>query len=156
MAAKRVRILMFVICSLIIGYFSWQAIGNTNLAIFFWVWAPITALAWGSELAYLFRRFPAQIMGSDAEVQKRYQSRVRLFWLVVFANFGLMLSVGNSPSFLHAEIVTLTVLLYNLFTLAWLQYDALRWFRWPRIERWFWATTIFWSSIALLFGAVTY
>lgn len=155
MAARRVLVLMFIFCSIVIGYFSWQIIKDTWKVIIFLPWAVLIAIAWGKDLLYLIRRQPAQLIVSETEVASRYRTRVKLFWFVVIANFGLMLSVGNSKFHL-AGTITLMIILYNLFTLAWLQHDALRWFRSPKIERWFWTTTILWSSVALLFGVVTY
>ncbi len=155
LAAKRVRVLMFIICVFVIGYFSWPTIRSQWGAIALWWWVSVNALAWGWEVRHLVRRNPAILNTSELVVQNRYRTRVGIFWFVIFANFGLMLSVGNS-NLDQAGIVTLMVILYNLFTLAWLEYDALRWFRWPKIEKWFFATTIFWASVAVLFGFVVY
>lgn len=152
--AKRVRIVMFVFCAIVIGYFSWQINAGNWGKISFWTWAFITIVAWGWETWHVLRPYPALVVTSESKVQKRYRSRVYIFCFVIFANFGLTLSVAYS-TLDHSEIVTLLVIIYNLFTLAWLEYDALRWFRWPKIERWFWVTTAFWSLIALLFGVVT-
>lgn len=154
--AKRIRVVMFVFCVFVIGYFSWQVInGNVWGKITFGFWALANIVAWGWEAWHLIRRYPALVINSEFRVQKRYRTRVTIFWFVIFANFGLTLSVGNS-TLDHSEIITLLVIIYNLFALAWLEYDALRWFRWPKIERWFWVTTAFWSFIALLFGGVAF
>jgi hypothetical protein len=153
--AKRVRIAMFIICVVVIGYFSWQIVkGSWGIAVF-WSWILVNALAWGWELWYLFRRSPVLLSISELATRNRYRRRVTIFWFVVSVNAALMLSVSHTDVG-RADIVILMLILYNLLTLAWLEYDALRWFRWPKIEKWFWATTIFWSSIAVIFGFVVF
>lgn len=153
--AKRVRVLMFIFCVFVIGYFSWHTIESESGGIAFWFWVFVNVFAWGWESWHLIRRGPAILKSSESAVQNRYRTRVGIFCFVVSANFVLMLSVGNGTSD-QAGMTILMVILYNLFTLAWLEYDALRWFRWPKIEQWFWATTILWTSVALLFGIVVY
>jgi len=113
--AKRVRVLMFIFCVFIIGYFSWQSVGSKWSAIVFWSWVFVNTFAWGWESWHLIRRGPAILKSSESAVQNRYRTRVGIFWLVVSANFVLMLSVGNSTSD-QAGMTTLMVILYNLFT----------------------------------------
>lgn len=153
--AKRARILMFVVCALVIGYFSWQTVRSIGESFAFWLWAIITMSAWGWEAWFLIRRIPSQIVSAEDVSQTRYRTRVVIFWGVVAVNCLLMYSVGNSSS-ARAGIVAIMIALYNLFTLAWLEYDALRWFRAPKIEKWFWTTSIFWIGIAGIFGAVVF
>ena len=155
LTAKRVRVLMFILCVVVIGYFSWQTVANLPGSIAIWSWIGVNAMAWGWEAWHLFQRPPALLVTSESALQIRYKSRVWVFGIIVLANFLLMVAVGNS-GFPQAGIVTVMIILYSLFTLAWLEYDALRWYRRPKIERWFWATTIFWSLVALAFGAVVY
>ena len=94
--AKRVRIVMFVFCAIVIGYFSWQInVGNWG-KISFWTWAFINIVAWGWETWHVLRPYPALVVTSESKVQKRYRSRVYIFCFVIFANFGLTLSVAYS------------------------------------------------------------
>ncbi|MBK9925441.1 MAG: GAF domain-containing protein [Anaerolineales bacterium] len=153
--AKRARVAMFVVCAAIIGYLSWETTESNWGEIIFWSWALVNVAAWGWETVYVIRRYLALVVTSELKVQKRYRTRVVIFWFVVVANFGLMLSIGNS-TLNQGGIIALLVVIYNLFTLAWLAYDALRWFRWPKIERWFWATTVFWTIVAISFGLVAF
>src|SRR5690349_3235292 len=153
--AKRVRILMFIICIVVIGYFSGQTVASTAQGVVFWFWIIVNALAWTWETRQFFRRSTPLLVTSERAVQTRYQTRVWIFWVVVGANALLMLSVGNSSA-QQAGPVTLMIIVYNVFTLAWLEYDAMRWYRQPRIERWFWSTTISWSVVASIFGLVVY
>src|SRR5688572_7785028 len=94
--AKRVRILMFIICILVIGAFSGQTVTNTAQGVIFWSWMVVNALAWGWETRQFFRRSTALLVTSERAVQTRYQTRVWIFWVVVAANALLMLTVGNS------------------------------------------------------------
>ncbi|MGZ9225526.1 MAG: GAF domain-containing protein [Anaerolineales bacterium] len=153
--AKRARVAMFIACGIVIGYLSWQTNASTWGKVAFWSWAFFNAAAWGWEAWYLIRRYPALVNTSELRVQNRYRTRARIFGLVVLTNFGLMFSLGNS-TVSEAGLVISMVILYSLFTLALVEYEALRWFRWPKIEKWFWATTIIWSSVAGMFGAVAY
>jgi putative methionine-R-sulfoxide reductase with GAF domain len=153
--ARQLRVLLFIFCAILIGYFSGQIIKSTLGIATLSIWVFVNTLAWGWELLYIYQRSPALLIASESAVQQRYQTRVVVFWIVVAANFILMLVTGQGPSS-QAGIVTFMVILYNLFNLAWLQYDALRWFRWPKIEKWFLATTLFWISVALLFGFVAF
>lgn len=153
--AKRVRILMFVICVFVIGYFAFQTTGKLPGAIVFGLWVAANVIAWGWEVRQLFRRSSPILWTSESQVRDRYRARVWLFSLVVIVNLALILSIRNS-ALPDAGLITLMVILYNMFILATLEYDALRWFRWPKIEKWFWATTILWSLVAIIFGAVVY
>ena len=151
--AKRLRVFMFIICAGVVGYFSWHTVRGTTDETFFWFWVAVNAFAWGWETLYLVRRPPAVLVTSEVAVRTHYKTWVWILSSVVITNALLMISVGTSHTE-QAEIVTLMIILYSLFTLAGLEYDALRWFRRPKIERWFWTTTIAWSVVALLFGGV--
>jgi putative methionine-R-sulfoxide reductase with GAF domain len=153
--AKWARVVMFVGCAAMIGYFSWQTIVNPLGVFAFGSWALVNVIAWGWEVWHLIRYRPAQLISSEFDVQKRYRTRVRIFRFVVLVNFGLMLSVGNSIVE-QAKIIALLVILYNMFTLAWLEYDSLRWFRKPKIERWYHTTTISWTLVAMIFGTIAF
>lgn len=153
--AKRARIVMFVACVVVIGYLSWQLNASHWGKFAFWMWVFVNMAAWGWEAWHVFRPYPPMVVTSESKVQKRYRTRVYIFCVVILANLGLTLLIGYS-TLDHSEIIILLVIIYNLFTLAWLEYDALRWFRWRKIERWFWVTTASWSFIALLFGAVAF
>lgn len=155
LAAKRVRILMFILCVVVIGYFHWRIIANPWGAIVFWSWVVINAIAWGWEVMHLVPSRSAMLRTSELIVQNRYRTRVWIFGFVAIANLALILSIRNS-TMNDAGVVLLMAIPYNLFTLAWLEYDALRWFRWPKIEKWFWATTILWTLVAVIFGCVVY
>jgi putative methionine-R-sulfoxide reductase with GAF domain len=155
LTAKRVRILMFILCVVVIGYFHRQTVVGPWGTIAFWSWVVINAIAWGWEVMHLVPSRAAILKTSELIVQNRYRTRVWVFSLVAVANLGLILSIRNS-TVRDAAVVILLAIPYNLFTLAWLEYDALRWFRWPKIENWFWATTILWSLVAGIFGFVVY
>lgn len=153
--AKRVRILMFVFCVFVIAFFAWNVIGHTWGTVIFYIWVIVNVIAWAWEVRHLVRRNSALLSTSELIVQSRYRARVWIFSSVVIANLLLILSIRKS-ALSDASMIILMVILYNLFTLASLEYDALRWFRWPKIENWFWATTIMWSIVAVAFGSVVY
>src|SRR5690349_22271503 len=125
--AKRLRVGLFIICILVIGYFSWRTLRSTSDEFVFWIWMAVNAFAWGWETWYLLRRPAALLVTSEAAVQIHYKTWVSILAFAVTANALLMTSLGIIAA-RQAEIVILMVILYSLFTLAALEYDALRWF----------------------------
>lgn len=152
--AQRIRILLFLTAVTVIGVYSWDAViqGLPGILI---SWMVINLLTWSWELYQLFRRNPALLTGSESRILHRHRTRIMAFIISVLANFSLMIAIGKSSS-ARAELLILMVAIYNLLTLAWLEYSALRWFKWPKIELMLSASSLFWLAVSLVFGWVVY
>lgn len=153
--AQQARIILFFVSVMVIGYYSWGVtawgIGKAILLM----WVTINSFAWGWEFWLLFRRNPAFINPHDPALQSRHKFRIIAFIVIIIMNFLLMNSISNSDS-IRAGMVILMLVFYSIFTLAWLEYDALRWFKWPRIEFLLSASSFFWLSVSLIFGWIVF
>lgn len=154
--AKLVRILAFLICVGVIAYFSWKIVQINLITIsVFWAWIIVNSLAWGWELTSLYKGGAPLLMSSENPPIRHHSIRVGWFSAVVIVNFALMLSVGVSP-FNPADLTIIMVALYNIFALAWLEYDALRWFPLPKSDHGLSALSLLWIFVSILSGILVY
>lgn len=153
--AQQARIILFFVSVIVIGYYSWGVTAWGIGKAIFLMWVTINSFAWGWEFWLLFRRNPAFISPHDPALKSRHKFRIIAFVVIIIMNFLLMNSISNSDS-IRAGMVILMLTFYSIFTLAWLEYDALRWFKWPRIEFLLSASSFFWLSVSLIFGWIVF
>lgn len=152
--AQRIRILLFLIAVAVIGVYSWGQVRRVLEGILI-SWIVINAVIWAWEFSLLFPRSPALLTGSETKILHRHTTRIMAFIIAVLLNFALMIAIGRSSPDRAAPLI-LMVAIYNLLTLAWLEYSALRWFQWPKIELMLSASSLFWLAVSLVFGGVVY